>query len=302
MPTQTAIGGPCKRFPRDPRWATCRADRVAQRARQYSSATDLRSPTHAAGPGVWHGAVRVKIVVVYKWSKDPEDAAVRSDGSIDWRGAKMAAGEDDHAVVAVGLALAAACGGSAMGVTIGDGDASWAMARGIDQVVAVPDAPSVSDNAATADVLAAVIRWVGGVDVVVIGDADPYPGVPATLAGVLGWPGLLGVSTATFADGRMLATRRIGEREQTVRVGLPAVLAVAAVSSEKQPPGMKEVLAARKRPIGAVCLADLGIEPHDRLKSRCTRVPDVGSAHLFEGSPVSASAQLVAALREDGVL
>ena len=35
----------------------------------------------------------VKVVVVYKWAKDPEDAAVRADGSIDWRGAKMTAGQ-----------------------------------------------------------------------------------------------------------------------------------------------------------------------------------------------------------------
>jgi len=244
----------------------------------------------------------VNVVVVYKWARDPEDAAVRNDGSVDWRGARMAAGEDDHAAVAVGLALAAGSGGSAVGVTIGDGDATWAMARGVEQVVAVPDAPSLADNAATAALVAAVIRSVGLVDVVVIGDAEAYPGVPAALAGVLGWPALLGVSTATCAGGRVLATRRMGDREQTVSLGLPALLAVAAASAEKQAPGMKEVLAARKRPIRMVSLADLGIGLHDVPQSRGTRVPEVGSARIFEGSPASAAGQLLAALREDGVL
>ena len=51
----------------------------------------------------------MKIVVIYKWARDPEDAAVRGDGSVDWRGAKMAAGEDDPAAVAVGLALGERC-------------------------------------------------------------------------------------------------------------------------------------------------------------------------------------------------
>lgn len=244
----------------------------------------------------------MKIVVVYKWARDPEDAAVRSDGSVDWRGAKMAAGEDDPAAVAVGRAVAAASGGSLVGLTIGDGDASWALARGVEQAVAVPDAPSLADNAATAGLLAAAIGWIGEADVVVIGDAEAYPGVPAVLAGVLGWPALLGVSAATFAGGRLVATRRAGDREQTVSLGLPAVLGVVAASAEKQAPGMKEVLAARKRPITAVSLADLGVAPLGRLESRGTRVPGTGSARIFDGSPASAARQLVAALRADGVL
>lgn len=244
----------------------------------------------------------MKIVVVFKWARDPEDAAVRSDGSVDWRGAKMAAGEDDPAAVAVGRGVATASGCSVVGLTIGDGDASWALARGVEQVVAVPGAPSLADNAATADLLAAAIRWIGEVDVVVIGDAEAYPGVPAALAGVLGWPAVLAVSTATFADGRLVATRRIGDREQTVSLGLPAVLAVAGASAEKQVPGMKEVLAARKRPITTVALAELGIGLLEGLDSRGTRVPEAGSARIFEGSPASTAGQLVAALRADGVL
>jgi electron transfer flavoprotein beta subunit len=246
--------------------------------------------------------VVVKVIVVYKWARDPEDAAVRNDGSVDWRGSRMAVGEDDHAAVAVGLALADASGGSAAGVTLGDGDATWAMARGLEEVVALADAPILVDNAATAALLAAVIRWVGAVDVVVIGDAEPYPGVPAALAGVLGWPALLGVSTATCAAGRVLATRRLGDREQTMSLGLPAVLAVAAASAEKQAPGMKEILAARKRPIRVVSMADLALARDDRLRSRGTRVPEVGPARIFRGSPASATGRLVAALREDGVL
>lgn len=244
----------------------------------------------------------MKIVVVYKWARDPDDAAVRADGSVDWRGAKMVPGEDDPAAVAIARTLGVAAGSSVVGLTIGDGDASWALARGIEHAVAVLDAPAVADNAATAGVLAAAIRWVGEADVVVIGDAEAYPGVPAGVAGVLGWPALLGVSTATFAGGRVVATRRFEDREQTVSLRLPGVLGVAAASAEKQAPGMKEILAARKRPITAVTLADLGIGPVDRLESRGTRVPEFGSARMFEGTPTSTARELVAALRVDGVL
>lgn len=244
----------------------------------------------------------MKVVVIYKWARDPEDAAVRGDGSVDWRGAKMSAGEDDPAAVDVGRMVAIAAGCSVVGLTIGDGDASWALARGIEQAVSVRDAPCLADSAATAGLFAAAIRSIGHVDVVVIGDADAYPGVAAVLAGVLGWSALLGVSTATFAGGRLVATRRTEDREQTISLDLPAVLGVSAASAEKQVPGMKEILAARKRPITAVALADLVAGPFDRLESRGSRVPDVGSAHLFEGSPAVTARQLVAALRADGVL
>lgn len=244
----------------------------------------------------------MKTVVIYKWARDPEDAAVRADGSVDWRGAKMTAGEDDPAAVAAARAVNEAAGGVLVGLTIGDGDATWALARGVEQAVSVPDAPQLADNAATARVLAAAVRSIGGVDAVLMGDAEAYPGVVAALAADLGWAVALGVTTVAFDGGRLVAGRRVGDDEQTMSLGLPAVLGVAATSAEKQVPGMKEVLAARKRPVTTLSLEALGIVPADRLESRAGRVPESGSARIFEGDPASASGQLVAALRADGVL
>ncbi len=245
----------------------------------------------------------MKTVVIYKWARDPQDAAVRSDGSIDWRDAKMVAGDDDPAAVALAREAASGCADcTVVGLTIGDGDASWALARGVEQAFSVPDAPRPLDSAATAELLAAAIRWIGGVDLVVIGDCDAYPGVAGSLAGVLGGAAFLSASMATVADGRLMATRRIGDRDETVSLPLPAVLAVAAASAEKHPPGMKEILAARRRPITVVSMAELGPDPLDRLESRGTRVPETGSAQIFEGSPASTARELVAALRADHVL
>lgn len=244
----------------------------------------------------------LKIVVPYTWARDPEDAAVRADGSVDWRGARMAPGDDDPTAVAVGRAIAAAADGCLVGLTIGDGDPSWGPARGLEQTVVVEDAPSLADDAATASVLAAAIRHIGDVDLVVIGDAEPHPGVAGTMAGQLGWPAVLGASTVTWDDGRLVVTRRIEEREQTLSMSTPAVVTVAAVAAEKQPPGMKEVLAARKRPTTRLRLAELTTCPLDRLESRGTRAPDGGNARIFEGPPAETSRQLVAALRTDGVL
>ena len=242
----------------------------------------------------------VKVVVVYKWARDPEDAAVRADGTIDWRGAKMTAGEDDPAVLEVGRAIAGAAS-AVVGLTIGDGDATWALARGVEQAVSVPDAVTSADEASTAAILAAAIRSIGA-DAVVIGDAEAYPGVAPTIAGLLGWPVLLGVTGATAEAGRVHASRRVGAIDQSLSLPLPAILGVAAAGAEKQQPGMKEVLAARKRPVTAQAIAALGVAPRAPLEARGNRVPETGNARIFEGDPEAAAAGLVAALRADGVL
>ena len=105
----------------------------------------------------------MKIVVVFKWLKNPEDARVGSDGSVDWRGAKMTVSDDDPAAIQVARNLAAA-GGEIVGLTIGDGDAAWAAARGASSTVIVTDAQSNADVAATGAVLAAGVRRIGGAE------------------------------------------------------------------------------------------------------------------------------------------
>ncbi len=243
----------------------------------------------------------MKAVVVYKWARNAADAIVRTDGSIDWRNARMAAGEDDPAALAAAKQIAADTDGTVIGLTIGDGDASWALARGVEQAVCVADAPNLADNGATAAVLAAAVRYIGDVDVVVIGDSKQEPGVAVALAGELGWPALVGLHSASMPAGQLQAVRRTVGEQQTLSLSTPAVLGMSAESDADQVPGMKELLAARKRPLTKVTLSDLGTPPVDLVSVGC-RKPDSTPSRLFQGEPAQAAAQLVAALRAEGVL
>jgi electron transfer flavoprotein beta subunit len=243
----------------------------------------------------------VKAVVVYKWARNAADAIVRTDGSIDWRNARMAAGEDDPAALAAAKQIAADTGGAVIGLTIGDGDASWALARGVEQAFSVADAPSLTDNGATAAILAAAVRYIGDVDVVVIGDSKQEPGVPVALAGELGWPALVGLHSASMPAGQLQAVRRAGAEQQTVNLATPVVLGMSAESDADQVPGMKELLAARKRPLTTLSLSDLGAAPVDLVSISCHK-PDSTPTRVFDGDPAQAAAQLVAALRAEGVL
>ena len=243
----------------------------------------------------------MKAVVVYKWARNAADAIVRTDGSIDWRNARMAAGEDDPAALAAAKQIAADTDGTVIGLTIGDGDASWALARGVEQAVCVADAPNLADNGATAAILAAAVRYIGDVDVVVIGDSKQEPGVAVALAGELGWPALVGLHSASMPAGQLQAVRRTVGEQQTLSLSTPAVLGMSAESDADQVPGMKELLAARKRPLTKVTLSDLGTAPVDLVSVGC-RKPDSTPSRLFQGEPAQAAAQLVAALRAEGVL
>jgi len=240
-------------------------------------------------------------VVAYSWARDAAGALVRSDGAVDWRGTRMSAGEDDHAAVAVALGLAQARGQELVGVTIGNGDASWALARGVARTVCVPDAPALDDEAATAAVLAAAVRTLPEADVVVVGDAEQYPLVAAALAGLLGWPAVLGaVSAVAGADG-IEAVRRVGDAEEVLTVAPPVVLGVRAEAAEARAPGMKELLAARKRPVERHELAELGVTLPAAPTELGTRVPDHRGAQMFSGEAGDAARALVAALRAAGV-
>ena len=242
----------------------------------------------------------MKTVIVYKWARNPEDAAVRNDGSIDWRNAKMTAGQDDFAALEAAKNIAG--DGELIGLTIGDGDASWALARGVQQTTSITDASHLLDNAATASILAEAIKKIGGVEAVVIGDDEEYAGVPVALAGLLEWPALAHVSTATVVDGSVQIVRKHGSEEQTVSIAAPAVIAVSAAAPEKKAPGMKEQLMARKRPVTKLTLAEINASSEDKLSSKGTRLPEIAAARIFDGDAASAAKQLVAALRDGGVL
>ncbi|HWQ74924.1 MAG TPA: electron transfer flavoprotein subunit alpha [Syntrophomonas sp.] len=243
----------------------------------------------------------MKIIVVFKWSRNPLDARVGMDGTVDWRGVKMSVNDDDPAAMEIASAIAA--GGEIIGLTVGDGDVAWAAARGAEKTLVVADAQTEVNSSVMGAVLAAAIRHVDDVDAVILGDSAWDYGVVAALAGQLGWPAVAGVGSAASEKGCLRVTRKMGAVSQVLEVEGPVLLAASASRDEQNPPGMKEILAARKKPVEKIMLADLGVASVAAANSRGTRFPDTPPARIIDGTdPVAACEQLVAALRTDGVL
>ena len=244
----------------------------------------------------------MKVVVIFKWCRNPQDALVGASGNVDWPGVKLSANDDDPAVMDIAKAIAG--DDEIIALTIGDGDIAWAAARGAARTVVVTDALTDVNSAATGAVLAAAVKRMEDVDVVLISDSAWDYGVVSAFVGQMGWQSMAAVTAAELDQGSLHVTRKTGAVCHVLKVQTPVVLAVMATQSEESEPSMKQVLMARKKPVEKITIADLGCSPEiAAVASIRTRFPDTPPAVLYDGAdPASACEQLMAALHNDGVV
>lgn len=258
----------------------------------------------------------MKIVVAYKWAPNPQDASVGAGGAVDWSRAKPGISEYDPVAAELARRLADATGGEVIGLTVGTKrvDASMArkaaLSRGLDRAVIVAD-DSLEGAGTTelAALLAAAVRHIGDVDLVITGDSSVDVGtkmVPAVLAGQLGWP-MVGEVTAVSGEAGLLRVERdLASGTQVLEISGPAVLAASTDAAVPRVPGMKDILAAGKKPVetlevaaldvpaGGTTVAVTGTSRPD-LKARAGQMIDTAD-------PAAAAVELVTALRGAGVL
>lgn len=258
----------------------------------------------------------MKIAVAYKWAPNPQDAAVGADGTVDWARAKAAVSEYDPVAVELGRRLADEAGAELVGISAGGPDVASPMAkkaalsRGLDRAVLVADpALTAAGSTQTALVLAELVRRVGDVDLVLTGDSSVDIGaqmVPAVLAGALGWPAVTDVVAVSGTAGDLTVERAHAGGSQVLHVTGPVVLAVAADAVVPRVPGMKDILAAGKRPAEEVPLAELTpAEAGSVVEVVGTHGPEAVARRrrVIDGSDAAAGvAELVAALRADAVI
>lgn len=250
------------------------------------------------------------VISAYKWASNPQDATVGPDGRVDLSRAQAALSEYDPVAFEVGEALATATHGELVGLTVGPAAAASPLAtKGVASrgparlVVVADDSLAHLDPSSTATVLAEQVRALGG-DVVLTGASsiDLAAGlVPAALAAELGWPCILDAA-AVEADGeRLRVTRMRDGREEVLAVATPAVIALASDAAKPRIPGMKDILAAGKKPVEK----PVATAPDPRYELVATARPQLRARKqkiISQADPAAAAAELVAALRADGVL
>jgi len=218
----------------------------------------------------------LKIIACIKQVADSEAKVRAENGQITWGDAPLVINPFDEYAVEGALQQKEAQGGTVTAVCIGPEFAKdalkHALAMGADNAILISD-PTLAllDTQGAAHVLAAVIKKIGGVDLVVFGrqTLDEGSGLTAAqTARILGWP-MLGLVGQIKVDAQSLQVERvIEEGRQIVSTKLPAVLSVVQSIGEPRYPSFMGIRKASKAEIPTWSLNDLGLSAPAALVSR----------------------------------
>jgi electron transfer flavoprotein beta subunit len=210
------------------------------------------------------------IVVLVKQVPDTASERKLSDGdhTLDRDSAEAVIDEINERAVEEALQLKEAQGGEVTVVSVGPDRAAdairKALSMGADKAIHVSD-PAVhgADVVQTATVLAAAIRRVGEVDLVIAGNAssDGSGGaVPAILAELLGYPQLTHARKVELDGTTLRVDRETDEGITHLEASLPAVVSVGEKINEPRYPSFKGIMAAKKKPVDRLTVADLELD------------------------------------------
>jgi electron transfer flavoprotein beta subunit len=210
----------------------------------------------------------MNIVVLVK--QVPDSGAERNlradDNTVDRASANNVINEMDEYALEEALRLAEAHGGEVTVLTMGPERAAdsirKSLSMGPDRAVHVrDDALRGSCAVATSRVLAAALNTLNP-DLVLCG-AESTDGrvqvLPHMLAERLGIAALTGARKLTVEGDTLTIERQTEEGYEVVTAQTPAVVSVWDTINEPRYPSFKGIMAAKKKPVQALTLADLGI-------------------------------------------
>jgi electron transfer flavoprotein beta subunit len=194
---------------------------------------------------------------------------LRSDGTLDRDATDSVLDEINERAVEAALQLKEAHDGSEVTVlTMGPDRATdairKALSMGADKAVHLSDEALAGSCAVqTARALAKAIGTVDGVDLVVAGNEASdgrSAAVPAMVADVLGLPALTHAREVTVDGSTVTVKRETDDGITTLTAELPAVVSVGEKINEPRYPSFKGIMAAKKKPVSTLGIADVGID------------------------------------------
>jgi electron transfer flavoprotein beta subunit len=212
----------------------------------------------------------MNIVVLVKQVPDTwaERRLADSDKTLDRASVDAVMNEIDEYAVEEALRLKEAHGGEVTVLSMGPARAAEtirkALSMGADKAVHVSDeALHGSCAIQTAEALAAALGTVGW-DLVVCGSESTDARLSimgALLAEKLGVPQLSGARKVTVEGSTVTVERQTETGYDVVQGALPAVVSVVEKINEPRYPSFKGIMAAKKKPVSTLTVADLGLDP-----------------------------------------
>jgi electron transfer flavoprotein beta subunit len=217
----------------------------------------------------------------------------------------------DEFAVEEALRIKEAKGGEVVAVTAGPDRAQaalrTALAMGADSAVHVKDAAlEATDALGTARALAAAIRSLGAVDLVLCGQqgvGGDNSQVPGMLAEILDLPQVTVAVKVEAGDGKAIVEREIEGGRETWETSLPAVVSAQKGLNEPRYASLKGIMAAKKKAIQVVDLAALGLDAAavaPKVRVTALELPPARPAvRLIEGDPAAQAQELIRLLHEE---
>lgn len=200
----------------------------------------------------------MKIIVCVKVVPEEQDIKITADGALSLERAKATISMYDLNAIEAGAQLVEAHGGTLTAVSVGAGNIDDSklkkniLSRGPESLVMIADDRLENmDTHQTAQALKAAIAKAGDYDLILCGEgsADVYAQqVGIQLGQMMGIPVINFVNQLVPQDGRLMVERALEDETETLEIPLPAVVSVTSAINLPRIAGMKEILAAGKKP------------------------------------------------------
>jgi electron transfer flavoprotein beta subunit len=193
---------------------------------------------------------------------------------IDETGLKFIVSPYDEFALEAAVRLKEAKGGDVTVLTFGPDRAQQALrealARGANKAMHVKGESGDADSLGIAKVLAAAIRTIPH-DVVFLGKQGVGTDnglVGPMLAELLGYPQINVVTELAFGEGTVTAHREIEGAEEIIEASVPVIITAQKGLNEPRYAKLQGIMAAKKIPIDAKSISDLGLDESDVLNKR----------------------------------
>lgn len=252
----------------------------------------------------------MNIAVLVKILPDDQDIAVNADGTLDYSRAKNTVSTYDLNAIEAAAQLAAITDAHLTAITVGSKGINDSktkkniLSRGVDDLHMLDDDElGMADSHRSAAAIAALVEKIGAIDLIICGDgsADFYAQqVDVQVAEILGWNSL-NAAVKIEIENDVVAVSRILENEsEVIKAALPVVVAVSPDIALPRITGMKDILAAGKKPVTNYALGDIGglAGPSTEILDVRAPEPTTRTKVVFSASEDEGIDKFVTALRE----
>lgn len=211
----------------------------------------------------------MRVIACCKAVPEEQDIVIAKDRQVSFEKAEWKFGSYDLNAVEAGKQIVEAAGGHLSGLCAGGKVLENPkmkkdiVSRGLDDLYMVIDeAMEQADTYQSARVLEAAIKKMGDFDLVLCGagSSDLYAQqVGNQLGELLSVPVVNAVNKITPDGDKVIVERALENEIQVLEISLPAVISVTSEINVPRIPGMKDIIAANKKPVTKFALPEIEV-------------------------------------------